>query len=76
MSDEHSLAAEAQQGDPASTWAVLPPWIVTGLGRCRGCHAEVAWAQHEHTGGRAPFDRDGTSHFATCPQADQFRRKR
>lgn len=24
----------------------------------------------------APVDRDGTSHFATCPQADQHRRRR
>ncbi len=42
---------------------------------CRGCGAAIFWI---NTGkGRAmPADADGTSHFATCPQANKFGRER
>jgi hypothetical protein len=54
-------------------WSRPAGWTVTNLGRCRGCGAAIAWCRT--TAGRhAPLDRDGTSHFATCPQADTFRR--
>ena len=63
--------------DPASlTYDVQPPWFVQGTGRCRSCGATIAWAQHEHTLRRAPFNPDGTSHLDTCPDRDAWRRPR
>lgn len=53
---------------------------------CRGCAAPVFWSEWPSTGKRHLFDvrtiavRDGKlmaqSHFATCPQADEFRSNR
>lgn len=43
--------------------------------RCRGCGAEILWA-FSPKGARTPLDPDGTNHFITCPERDQFRRKR
>lgn len=37
-------------------------------GKCRSCGAPVIWG-YTKAGKRCPFDPDGTSHFATCPQA-------
>lgn len=42
--------------------------------QCRSCHAEVMWATTP-AGKRAPLNRDGTSHFATCPQANDWRKR-
>ena len=39
---------------------------------CRSCGAEILWAV-TRTGRRAPFNRDGTSHFSDCPQAAHWR---
>lgn len=41
--------------------------------RCRACRAEISFAPTS-TGKLMPVDADGTSHFATCPQADRFRK--
>lgn len=41
--------------------------------KCRSCHAEVLWTTTP-AGKRSPLDRDGKSHFATCPQAKEWRR--
>lgn len=41
--------------------------------RCRSCGAEVWWARMS-SGRSMPVNRDKTSHFATCPQAGQWRR--
>lgn len=43
--------------------------------RCRSCSALICWVRTPH-GKRMPIDPDGTSHFATCPQADAWRRPR
>jgi hypothetical protein len=43
--------------------------------RCRSCRAEIAWSITP-AGRRMPLDRDGVSHFATCPYAAEHRRKR
>lgn len=40
--------------------------------RCRGCRALIYWIKTSN-GKNMPVDVDGTSHFATCPKADQFR---
>lgn len=41
---------------------------------CRGCGATILMVQHKN-GKWGPYDLDGTTHFATCPQADRFKRK-
>ena len=45
------------------------------VGRCRSCRAPVLWALTP-AGKWNPLDADGTSHFATCPQAAEHRRPR
>jgi hypothetical protein len=55
---------------------VIPAgWSMLGLGRCRSCAAPVMWCM-THRGKRAPIDRDGTNHFATCPNAAAWRHRR
>ena len=46
----------------------LPP------SKCKSCGAEVWWIR-TFSGKNMPVDRDGTSHFATCPHADRWRTK-
>jgi len=43
--------------------------------RCKSCKAEVWWIR-TFNGRMMPVNRDGTSHFANCPQANQWREKR
>lgn len=49
-------------------------------GVCRGCKQEIEWWETP-TGCKSPYDlmptgiSQPTSHFATCPNADTFRRK-
>jgi hypothetical protein len=54
-------------------WHRPAAWAIVSLGRCRGCGAPIAWARTP-AGRSAPLDRDGVSHFATCPEAERFRR--
>lgn len=51
-------------------------WDFSNHGECRSCHTKVTWATRMTATGqtRAPFNDDGTSHFATCPQAADWRR--
>lgn len=42
---------------------------------CRSCAAPIFWIVTTH-GKKMPVDRDGTSHFATCPNAAAHRRRR
>lgn len=44
-------------------------------GRCRACGAPIVWFRHR-SGAGAPYSMSGLSHFADCPKADQFRRRR
>lgn len=44
-----------------------------GPAECRSCKEEIYWALTRN-GKRAPFDPDGTSHFATCADAARFRK--
>jgi hypothetical protein len=47
----------------------------TPAAACKGCGAAIAWVKTP--AGRAmPVDADGTPHWATCPQAPQFKRAR
>ena len=54
------------------TWAVRPP-DTEQPGACRSCAAPVLWVETVR-GKRAPLNADGTSHFATCPQAASWRK--
>lgn len=49
-------------------------WVFLGLGSCRSCGQAIAWALTRNDK-RAPVNRDGSSHFATCPAADSWRRR-
>lgn len=43
--------------------------------RCRACEERIAWCRTK-ADRTAPLNADGTSHFATCPDAQQFRKAR
>lgn len=44
---------------------------------CKSCGAEIFWVTHLKTGRKAPYDTtEGLNHFATCPNAEDFRSKR
>ena len=61
------------------TWQ-CPPWAIAPAARidtrtCRSCGARIAWLRT--TSGRlAPVNADGISHFATCPQAEDWRKRK
>lgn len=55
--------------------------LVGNPGTCRSCGAEGYWVTTKSKGPRTSgkpmlIDPDGTSHFATCPNAEQHRRRR
>lgn len=41
---------------------------------CKGCKAIIYWIKTE-SGRPMPVDPDGTSHFASCPNASDFRKQ-
>ena len=49
--------------------------IVVSEETCRSCGAPITWVKTE-SGKWMPLDPDGTSHFATCPDAAKWRKKR
>lgn len=55
---------------------VIPPgYTLKTLGdSCRSCGAVISWFITPR-GKSAPLNPDGTSHFATCPQADRWRKR-
>lgn len=62
-----------------ATVKVAPGWLIEPDQRmttCRSCQALIYWARHSGTWKASPFDPDGTNHFATCPDAQQWRHKR
>lgn len=54
-------------------WTIPEGWTPDNIGHCRSCGAEVLWCLTASRR-KAPVDRSGTSHFATCPQADSWRK--
>lgn len=42
--------------------------------KCRGCKALIYWIKPKEKA--IPVNPDGVSHFATCPNAAEFRRKK
>lgn len=67
------FAAEPELDERYIGWRRPPGWSIVTLDSCRGCRATIAWALTP-AGKYAPLDPSGISHFATCPQADRFRR--
>jgi hypothetical protein len=60
---------------PSDTiWAVPLGWQSSNEAHCRSCGAEILWCITP-AGKKAPINRDGTSHFANCPDADRWRRR-
>ena len=53
----------------------LLDWTGAQGARCNGCDAPIYWFFNRKTGKKIPLDPDGTPHFASCPKAEQFRRK-
>lgn len=43
------------------------------MAACRACGASIRF-ESTASGKLMPVDADGTSHFATCPQAERFRK--
>lgn len=65
---------------PHPSGFAIPSWAVRPADgevprACRSCSAEVLWVETQ-AGRRAPLNRDGTSHFSTCPQADEWRNRK
>lgn len=58
------------------TWSVPAGFAYVNVGTCRGCGGRIVWARSQDSGLARPFDRDGRSHFVSCPQAQAFRRSR
>lgn len=54
-------------------WAIPQGWRPLNVASCRSCRAEVMWCDTK-SHKRSPINRDGASHFATCPQAESWRR--
>lgn len=45
-----------------------------GYQPCKSCGAPLRWSWTKN-GKRTPTNPDGTSHYGTCPQAEEWRRK-
>lgn len=61
------------------TWIIPEGWTFRALaeagpGKCRSCGAHILWLINERSGKPGPFNHDGVSHFATCPQAKAWRK--
>lgn len=70
---------EVEYTDPETglTWKVKSTDKPGNAGRCRSCDALMLWVMRvPKAGGKAkphPLNRDGVSHFATCPSAERWR---
>jgi hypothetical protein len=58
----------------AAGWVRVEGSTPTTFGRCRSCGAEMLWVVTRN-GRHAPYDRDGKSHFASCPEAKAWRKR-
>ena len=60
-----------------SIWRIPQGWraCVLRASRCRSCAAAILWAETP-LGKHAPLNQDGSSHFSTCPNAGDWRRKK
>lgn len=63
-------------GDPEAEAPVQAPEEPKGdIGKCRSCDQVIYW-RPSSKGKPCPWNADGTSHFANCPQAASHRRSR
>jgi hypothetical protein len=83
------LAVTTAFVDGDMAWEIPAGWLVDDqahAARCRSCHRPVLWVRNAKSGKAAPFDAiapdavlDGltvsVSHFATCPEADSWRKR-
>lgn len=60
------------QRSPFEGFEVPTGTTPSNVAACRSCGAPVLWVTTA-AGRKAPYDRDGRSHFATCPQAKAWR---
>ena len=50
--------------------------VIAGTpGRCKGCDATIYWLSTRRDA-VLPYTSEGLPHFADCPQADKFRKKK
>lgn len=67
------LTAE-EEGRPVR-WRIPLEWRPGDhVSRCRSCDARIVWCVTPR-GKRAPVNPDATSHFASCPDADRWRKR-
>jgi len=60
-----------------STFVVPEHWTLPAgqtPSHCRSCGAHVIWLVSRN-GKASPFNHDGINHFATCAQADRWRKR-
>jgi hypothetical protein len=69
----HDLTVER---DRAQTLARALLKQVGEPGTCRACGRPIFWVRHLGKEQPVPYDLDGLNHFASCPRADQFRKKK
>jgi len=68
---------DGDTGKVTSEW-VIPDWAIylgDSPSHCRSCGAKMLWVESVKNQRPAPINPDGTSHFATCPQADRWRKR-
>lgn len=58
---------------PPFGWTIPKGYDFSNIAECSTCHADMAWCITPK-GNSSPLNRDGISHFATCPQAADHRR--
>ena len=59
--------------DPGHPRVPRPGYTFRQASRCRGCGARMYWWETV-AGKLSPHDLDGTTHFATCPVRERFRK--
>lgn len=74
MSDSSGLFEAEAKAEATAAWAVPFGWERGDVSTCRSCAAPIMWCRTPRNL-RAPINPDGTSHFATCPQADAWRKR-
>jgi hypothetical protein len=59
-----------------TSWVIPDGWLHLGdlPSHCRSCGARVLWLESKN-GKRAPINQDGVNHFATCPDANRWRKR-
>lgn len=72
--DEAALVNQIRDQIEEALQALLE--LIGGPGRCKGCGAPIYWVKHVGKVEPVPYSHGGINHFITCPNADQFRKRR